>query len=69
MESIIAKSKRIANLWEVYYKNLLPDYAWAYEDGEKYIRTQYMVEIEKQTKDVYIRCLENNGEYKVPPTQ
>ena len=28
--------------------------------------TEFAIQIEKQEKDIYIKCLENNGEYPLP---
>ena len=63
-----AKSRHIANLWEDYYISKLPEYAFAYEEGDKYMRSEFAIRIENQQKDIYIKCLENNGEYPLPPT-
>ena len=63
----IAKSKHISELWSDYYISILPTYAFKYEDGDKYMSSQFAIQIEKQEKDIYIKCLENNGEYPLPP--
>lgn len=69
MDTVVSKCKHIANLWKEHYISQLPGYAWAYEEGEKYIRTHFMVEIENQTKSIYIKCLENGGNFELPPTK
>ena len=63
-----AKSKHIARLWRDYYVSKLPEYAFKYEDGDKYMSTEYAIDIEKREKNIYIKCLENNGEHPLPPT-
>lgn len=37
-------------------KSRLPDYAFAYEDGDKYIRSSYMIGIEKEVAYYRSRC-------------
>jgi len=61
------KSRYIASLWKDYYISMLPSYAFKYDEGEMYVSTGFMVGIEKKIKDIYIKCLENNGEYPLPP--
>ena len=61
------KSREIAGLWRDYYISKLPDYAFKYEDGDKYMSTHHAIQIDKQEQDIYIRCLENNAEYPLPP--
>lgn len=39
-------------------KSNLPSYAFAYEEGDRYVRTSFMVEIERQMKDYKIGLLE-----------
>lgn len=68
MESIVAKSRKIAYAWEQYYIRQLPDYAFAYDDGMKYITSHHMIPIENKVKQIYIASLENGGEYPLPPT-
>lgn len=62
------ESRKIAQLWRDYFIARLPDYAFAYEEGEIYIRTDNMRQIEGLVKDVYIKCLENGGVHPLPPS-
>lgn len=63
----ITKSKNIRAAWRKYYIATLPKSAWAYEEGELYVRSHYMIEIEQKEKDIFIACIENGGNYKIPP--
>lgn len=39
----------------------LPSYAFAYEDGDKYVRREYMIQIEKQVADKYAYLLDQGS--------
>jgi hypothetical protein len=47
--------------YEEKLKARLPDYAFAYEDGDRYIRTDYMVQIERQVRDYRESLLAGRG--------
>ena len=40
----------------------LPSYAFKYDEGEKYVKTRYMVEIEHKREIEFNRCLKKNIE-------
>ncbi len=61
-------AQKISNAWYFYLIDNQPMYAYAYEDGDRYVRAEYMIQIENQVKDIYIKCLENNGNYNMPPS-
>jgi hypothetical protein len=64
----VIKSKNICAAWKKYFVGTLPEYAWSYDEGDIYVRQSFMIQIEQKVKDVYIKCLENNGVYDLPPT-
>ncbi len=66
-EPIVQKSKRIMYAWREYLESRLPSYAFAYEEGDRYVKAEYMIRIEQETKDIYIKCLENGGFYDMLP--
>jgi hypothetical protein len=45
--------------------NRLPDYAFAYEDGDKYIRSGYKIGIEKQIEIYRNQCLNDALKYSM----
>lgn len=63
----VTKSREISNEWKKYYIAMLPKYAWAYEEGDIYVRSHHMIEIERSIKDIYIKTLENMGTHNLPP--
>jgi len=69
LDEIISKSRDISRAWEKYFIKELPDYAFAYEEGEgdRYVRTEYIIKAEQQVKDKYIEALENSGNIDYPP--
>jgi hypothetical protein len=65
---IIRKCQDIAWKWREYWISQLPNYAFKYEDGDKYVHREFMIDIEKQERNLYVQCLEKLGEYPMPPS-
>ncbi|BCS82776.1 putative ORFan [Cotonvirus japonicus] len=57
----------IADAWEEYLITILPNHAFAYDEGEKYVRSEFMIAIEHQIKHIKSQFKKNNYEYPIPP--